>query len=123
MTKLVICAAALGLALSNAAQAKGCIKGAIVGGGGRSYGRSWENRRCRRLRHWSSTNKSDSQKAAATVGPEDDLFREMAGASIRPELIAAKLNRSVRAIKARAGAIGLPLKGEGGMSELGGSHR
>jgi hypothetical protein len=32
LTKLVICAAVLGLALSNAAQAKGCIKGAIVGG-------------------------------------------------------------------------------------------
>jgi uncharacterized protein YcfJ len=32
MTKLVICAAVLGLALSNAAQAKGCIQGAIVGG-------------------------------------------------------------------------------------------
>jgi hypothetical protein len=34
----------------------------------------------------------------------------MAEANIRPELIAAKLNRSVRAIKARAYAIGLPLK-------------
>jgi hypothetical protein len=34
----------------------------------------------------------------------------MAGASIRPELIAAKLNRSVHAVKARAYAIGLPLK-------------
>jgi hypothetical protein len=42
--------------------------------------------------------------------PEDDLFRRMAEANTRPELIAAKLNRSVHAIKARAYAIGLPLK-------------
>jgi hypothetical protein len=41
---------------------------------------------------------------------EDDAFRKMAEASIRPELIAAKLNRSVHAVKARAYAIGLPLK-------------
>jgi len=41
---------------------------------------------------------------------EDDLFRRMAAANTRPELIAAKLNRSVHAIKARAYAIGLPLK-------------
>jgi hypothetical protein len=41
---------------------------------------------------------------------EDDAFRKMAEANIRPELIAAKLNRSVHAIKARAYAIGLPLK-------------
>jgi len=41
---------------------------------------------------------------------EDDAFRKMAEANIRPELIAVKLNRSVHAIKARAYAIGLPLK-------------
>jgi hypothetical protein len=41
---------------------------------------------------------------------EDDAFRKMAEANIRPELIAAELNRSVHAIKARAYAIGLPLK-------------
>jgi hypothetical protein len=34
----------------------------------------------------------------------------MAEANIRPELITAKLNRSVHAIKTRAYAIGLPLK-------------
>ena len=34
----------------------------------------------------------------------------MAEANTRPEVIAAKLNRSVRAIKARAYRIGLPLK-------------
>jgi hypothetical protein len=34
----------------------------------------------------------------------------MAEANTRPELIAAKLNRSVHATKARAYAIGLPLK-------------
>jgi hypothetical protein len=41
---------------------------------------------------------------------DDDAFRKMAEAKIRPELIAEKLNRSVHAIKARAYAIGLPLK-------------
>jgi hypothetical protein len=42
--------------------------------------------------------------------PEDDVFRKMAEANIRPELIAAKLNRSVPALRARAYTIGLPLK-------------
>ena len=32
MKRLVICTAILGLAFSSAAQAKGCIKGAVVGG-------------------------------------------------------------------------------------------
>jgi hypothetical protein len=41
---------------------------------------------------------------------EDALFRRMAEANTRPEVIAAKLNRSVRAIKARSHMIGLPLK-------------
>jgi hypothetical protein len=41
---------------------------------------------------------------------EDDLFRRMAEANTRPEVIGAKLNRSVHAIKARAYMIGLPLK-------------
>jgi hypothetical protein len=41
---------------------------------------------------------------------EDDAFRRMAEANMRPELIAARLNRSVHAVKARAYAIGLPLK-------------
>jgi hypothetical protein len=41
---------------------------------------------------------------------EDELFRRMAEANIRPELIAAKLNRSIHAIKVRAYTIGLPLK-------------
>jgi hypothetical protein len=41
---------------------------------------------------------------------EDALFRRMAEANTRPEIIAAKLNRSVHAIKARAYTIGLPLK-------------
>jgi hypothetical protein len=41
---------------------------------------------------------------------EEDLFRRMAEANTRPEVIAAKLNRSVRAIKARSYVIGLPLK-------------
>ena len=41
---------------------------------------------------------------------EDDLFRRMAKANTSPEVIAAKLNRSVRAIKARAYRIGLSLE-------------
>jgi hypothetical protein len=41
---------------------------------------------------------------------DDDLLRRMAEANTRPEIIAAKLNRSVHAIKARAYTIGLPLK-------------
>jgi hypothetical protein len=41
---------------------------------------------------------------------EDDAFRKMAEANFRPELIAKALNRSVHAVKARAYAIGLPLK-------------
>jgi hypothetical protein len=43
--------------------------------------------------------------------PQEDAFvRRMAEANTRPEVIAAKLNRSVRAIKARSYMIGLPLK-------------
>jgi hypothetical protein len=41
---------------------------------------------------------------------EDAIFRRMAEANTHPEVIAAKLNRSVRAIKARSYMIGLPLK-------------
>jgi hypothetical protein len=41
---------------------------------------------------------------------EDALVRRMAEANTRPEVIAAKLNRSVRAIKARSYMIGLALK-------------
>jgi len=41
---------------------------------------------------------------------EDNLFRKMAEANIDPEIIAAKLNRSVHTLKARAYTIGLPLK-------------
>lgn len=41
---------------------------------------------------------------------EDDAFRKMAEANIRPELIAKVLNWSVHSVKARAYAIGLPLK-------------
>jgi hypothetical protein len=41
---------------------------------------------------------------------EDDRFRRLAEANTRPEVIAAKLDRSVHAIKARAYVIGLPLK-------------
>jgi hypothetical protein len=41
---------------------------------------------------------------------EDDIFRGMAEANIRPEIIAARLNRSIHAVRARAYAIELPLK-------------
>jgi hypothetical protein len=41
---------------------------------------------------------------------EDNLFRKMAEAEIGPEIIAAKLNRSVHTLKARSYTIGLPLK-------------
>ncbi len=41
---------------------------------------------------------------------EDDLLRGMAEASVRPEIIAVKLNRTVHAVRARAYVIGLPLK-------------
>jgi hypothetical protein len=41
---------------------------------------------------------------------EDALIRRMAEANTRSEVIAAKLNRSVRAVKARSYVIGLPLK-------------
>src|SRR6266436_10280182 len=41
---------------------------------------------------------------------EDALFRQMAEANVRPEIIATKLNRTVHAVKARAYMIGLPLR-------------
>jgi hypothetical protein len=41
---------------------------------------------------------------------EDALVRRMAEANTRPEVITAKLNRSVRAIKAPSYMIRLPLK-------------
>ena len=41
---------------------------------------------------------------------EDDLLRKSAEANVRPEIIAAKLNQTVHAVKARAYMIGLPLK-------------
>jgi hypothetical protein len=41
---------------------------------------------------------------------EDNLFRKMAEANIGPEIIAAKLNRSVNTLRVRAYTIGLPLK-------------
>jgi hypothetical protein len=41
---------------------------------------------------------------------EDYLFRRMAEANTDPEIIAAKLNRSVQTLRLRAYTIGLPLK-------------
>jgi hypothetical protein len=43
--------------------------------------------------------------------PEEDArFRQMAEANVPPEIIATKLNRTIRAVKARAYVIRLPLK-------------
>jgi hypothetical protein len=51
------------------------------------------------------------ETSSSRRAPEEDaLFRKMAESNTRPEIIAAKLNRSVHAIKARAYVIGLPLK-------------
>jgi hypothetical protein len=41
---------------------------------------------------------------------EDNLFRKMVQANTGPEIIAAKLNRSVQDLRTRAYTIGLPLK-------------
>jgi hypothetical protein len=41
---------------------------------------------------------------------EDNLFRKMVQANTCPEIIAAKLNRSVQDLRTRAYTIGLPLK-------------
>jgi hypothetical protein len=41
---------------------------------------------------------------------EDELFRRLAEENVGTESIAAKLKRSVPALRARAYAIGLPLK-------------
>jgi hypothetical protein len=41
---------------------------------------------------------------------DDNLFRKMVEANIDPEIIAAKLGRSVHNLRNRAYAIGLPLK-------------
>ena len=49
-------------------------------------------------------------RSSRWTSEEDELFRRMAEANTRPELIAAKLNRSVHAVRARAYTIGLPLK-------------
>ena len=65
MRRLFICAAVLGLAFSSAAQAKGCIKGAIAGGVARSvagHGKVGAAAGCVIGRH--ESNKADAQKAA-----------------------------------------------------------
>jgi hypothetical protein len=41
-------------------------------------------------------------RSSRWTSEEDELFRRMAEANTRPELIAAKLNRSVHAVRARA---------------------
>jgi hypothetical protein len=41
---------------------------------------------------------------------EDNLFRKMADANIGPEIVAAKLNRSVNTLRLRGYTIGLTLK-------------
>jgi hypothetical protein len=41
---------------------------------------------------------------------ENNLFRKMVEANVDPEVIAARLNRSVNTLRIRAYTIGLPLK-------------
>ena len=67
MTKLMICAAVLGLALSNTAQAKGCIKGAIVGGvAGHMAGHGKVGAAAGCVIGHHEANKSDAQKASSS---------------------------------------------------------
>src|SRR5216684_7496656 len=64
-------------------------------------------------RNWQAKSRLSSmaeRRSKRWTPQEDDRFRRMAEANTRPEVIAAKLNRSVHAIKARAYMIGLPLK-------------
>lgn len=64
MTKIAICVAVLGLAFSSAAEAKGCIKGALVGGVAGSvvgHGKLGAAAGCVVGR--SKSNKADAEKA------------------------------------------------------------
>ena len=64
MTKLTVCIAVLGLAFTSAAEAKGCIKGALVGGVAGSavgHGKLGAIAGCVVGRH--EANKADAQKA------------------------------------------------------------
>lgn len=66
MKRLIICTALLTLALSNSAQAKGCIKGAIVGGAAghmAGHGKVGAPAGCAVGHH--EANKSDPQKAGS----------------------------------------------------------
>ena len=52
MKLLIFCTAILGLAFAPAAaEAKGCIKGAIVGGVAGHFARARQSRGCRRMHH------------------------------------------------------------------------
>ena len=70
MKSLIICTALLGLASSNAVQAKGCINGAIVGGVAghmAGHGKVGAAAGCAIGHH--EANKSDSQKTGAQNSP------------------------------------------------------
>ena len=52
----------------------------------------------------------DGKLSGRWTPEEDALFRRLAETHTDPEIIAAKLSRSVHALKTRAYAIGLPRK-------------
>jgi hypothetical protein len=52
----------------------------------------------------------DGKRNGRWTSEEDALFRKLADKHTDPEIIAAKLNRSVGELKTRAYAIGLPRK-------------
>jgi hypothetical protein len=75
LKKLIICTAVLGLAFSSAAQAKGCIKAAIVGGG-RGFGRgSRQGRRCCWLCDRSSRSQQGGRGKCQSTGSDLSLKR------------------------------------------------
>ena len=69
MTKIALCVAVLGLAFTTAAEAKGCIKGALVGGVAGSvvgHGKLGAVAGCVVGRH--EANKADAQKSGQASG-------------------------------------------------------
>lgn len=70
----------------------------------------WRNLQSRYFRTRRLASKMRRAASSRWTSDEDDLFRRMAEVGTRPEVIAAKLNRPVHAIRARAYTIGLPLK-------------
>jgi outer membrane lipoprotein SlyB len=72
MKRLIICTAVLGLAFSSAAQAKGCIKGAIVGGAAGSvagHGKVGAVAGCVIGHHEANKADAENAKAQAPISP------------------------------------------------------